>query len=150
MGCDYHGLDRLSRKSYLQFTSVLKRSPLQMAKSYNYRRNWIENFAKCPLVDAETKTYRHQIAHQLFYGKTTDDYPPEYPSNFKAFHNTIYLLERGDVLDEVLKFLHFIGLKLTRESLDNHLHQFPAQYHQFTKKAYYILRTIAHQQENFN
>ncbi|SHG43921.1 UvrD-like helicase C-terminal domain-containing protein [Chryseolinea serpens] len=121
-----------------------------MAKSYNYRKKWIDNFAKCPLVDLDNKTYLHKTAHQLFYGKSTDDYPPEYPCDFKAFHNTIYSLERGDVLDETLKFLHFIGLTLSREALDAHLQYFPEQYHQFMKKAYYILRTIAHQNEDFD
>jgi len=121
-----------------------------MAKSYNYRKKWIDNFSKCPLVDLSKKTYLHKLAHQLFYGKNTDEYPPEYPCDFKAFHNTIYALERSDVLDETLRFLHFIGITLSREALDAHLQHLPEQYHFFMKKTYYTLRTIAHQDEDFD
>lgn len=126
------------------------RSRLQMAKSFNYRKKWIDNFAKCPLVDLNNKVYLHQIGYQLFYGKSANDYPAGYPYNFNAFYNTSFSMERGDALDDTLKFLHFIGITLSREALDAHLRLFPEQYHLFLKKAYYILRTIAHQNEDFD
>jgi hypothetical protein len=121
-----------------------------MAKSYNYRKKWIDNFTKCPLVDSTSNLYLPKIAHQLFYGKSDEDYPPAYPCNFKDFHNTIYALDRSDVLDETLKFLYFIGVTLSKEALDKYLQQFPEQYHMFMKKAYFLLRTLAHPRDNFD
>jgi ATP-dependent DNA helicase PIF1 len=121
-----------------------------MAKTFNYPKKWMENFSKCPLVDRDNKVYRHKIAHQLFYGKASDDYPPDFPHNFKDFYNTIYTLDRADAIDEVMKFLHFVGITLSREKLDSYLANFPDKYHLFMKKTFFIVRTLAHQREDFD
>jgi ATP-dependent DNA helicase PIF1 len=120
-----------------------------MARSYNYRKKWIENFTKCSLVDTANERFLPNVARQLFYGKTSDDYPEVFPRNFNDMYKNSHAQERGDVLDETLKFLHFVGVTVSRESVDTHLQQFPDQYHMFLKKAYFLLRTLAHARDDF-
>jgi ATP-dependent DNA helicase PIF1 len=142
--CDF------TTESLSSLANSLQKLQIAMGRTHNYAKNWMENFSKSPLVDRDSKTYRNRIAYQLFYGKDTNDYPAEYPCNFKSFYNTIHSLDRGDAIDEALKFLHFVGIMLTRESLDTYLRNFPEKYHLFMKKVFFIIRTLAHGKEDFD
>jgi ATP-dependent DNA helicase PIF1 len=121
-----------------------------MASSFSIRKKWIEDFKRCNLVDLPSKTYKHQIARQLFYGKTQDDYPANDPHDFKGFYNSIYTVDRADGIDETLRFLNFIGIKLSKDALNEHLRNFPNDYHLFVKKVFFLLRTLAHQNKDFD
>jgi ATP-dependent DNA helicase PIF1 len=115
-----------------------------MAKSYQVRRRWIENFGKCPLVDKQAKSFDHSMASQLFYGKKDDSYPEKFPNGFEAFYNNSWQLEKDEIVETVLVYLRFIGVRVRAEAVSSHLESFPSELHKLTKKTYFILRTLAH------
>lgn len=121
-----------------------------MGKSTNIHKKWIENFNRCPLVDRRLKSFRPTIARQLFYGKQDEGYPAEYPCGFQKFYNSHYELERSSAIETVLRYLHFIGIRLHEEAVASHLRIAPQDFHQILKKSYYLLRTLAHHRENLN
>ena len=119
-------------------------------KSFTIRKSWIKAFTKCQLVDIKAKTYRSSIAYQLFHGKKDKDYPSDFPSDFKTFYNTHYNLDRADAIDEMLRFLSFIGIHLSKENLTEHLRDFPSDFHEILRKTYFLLRMLANQKEDFD
>ena len=119
-----------------------------MATKYTIQKKWIANFGKSPLVNKDTGYFNQNNARQLFYGKKDSDYPETYPEGYESFYNSSYALERADAIETVLKFLHFIGIKLRREAVDAHLMVAPEDFHLLLKKTYYLLRTLAHHRED--
>lgn len=121
-----------------------------MASNHKIQKKWIENFGKCPLVNRELETFNKHIAWQLFYGKKDESYPTEYPSGFKAFHDTSFSTDRETAIETILKNLNFIGIRLSKSAVLSHLEIYPADYHNLLKKCFYIFKTLAHRPENFN
>lgn len=121
-----------------------------MASNYSIQKRWIENFNKSPLVDRPTKSFKKSVAWQLFYGRTDDTFPEDYPHGFERFYNSQYEYDRSDAVDTALKYLHFIGIKLRREAVVSHLQGAPADYHTFLKKSYYLLKKLAHHREDLD
>lgn len=115
-----------------------------MANRKSIERKWIENFKKCPLVDASTGTYKNHYARQLFYGKQDETYSSDYPHNFQEFLNKSKDLNREHAIENLLVFLHFIGIKIRKETINNHLQKFPNDFDKVIKKSRYILETLAH------
>jgi len=121
-----------------------------MASNHSIHKKWIENFNKCPLVDKGSRLFRSKFARQLFYGRNEEDYPEQYPSGFQSFHNTHYELDRDSAIETVLKYLHFIGIKLRKDAVTSHLQKIPGDFHLLLQKSYFLLRTLAHHRENLN
>jgi len=119
-----------------------------MATKYNIQKKWIANFGKSPLVNKDTGYFNKENASQLFYGKKDGGYPETYPEGYESFYNSSFALERADAIETVLKFLHFVGIKLRREAVDAHLIVAPEDFHLLLKKSYYLLRTLAHHRED--
>lgn len=119
-----------------------------MATRYSIQKKWIENFNKCPLVNKESGFFNKAIAWQLFYGRRDDDYPANYPPSFESFYNSSYALERDEAIETVLKYLHFIGIRLRKEAVTSHLQVAPEDFHLLLKKSYFLLRTLAHHKED--
>ena len=121
-----------------------------MGKATNVHKKWIENFKKCPLVDRSLKSFKPAIARQLFYGRQDEGYPVDYPCGFQKFYNSHYELERSTAIETVLRFLHFIGIRVREEAVAEHLRIAPQDFHQILKKSYYLFRTLAHHREDLN
>jgi ATP-dependent DNA helicase PIF1 len=121
-----------------------------MATRYSIHKKWIENFKKSPLVDKQNQSFKKSVAWQLFYGKKSDDYPPNSPSGFEAFYNSHYELDRLDALDMALNYLNVIGIKLRKEAVLSHLALAPADFHLILKKCFYLIKTLAYHRENLN
>lgn len=113
-------------------------------------RKWIKNFIKSPLVDQESQSFKKTIAYQLFYGKDSDDYSPDYPENFFGFFGKYQDYEPGETIDQVLEFLDFVGIKINRQAVSQHLEKFPDDIHKLIKKGYYILKCLAHYKDDLN
>ena len=111
-------------------------------------RKWLDNFKKSPLVDKSTGQFQSSIAHQLFYGKSNESYPAEFPQNFQRFSNGAAEMDRIAVIETIADYLSFIGIKIRTEAIANHLEQFPNDFSKLVKKCYYILKTLAHFKEN--
>jgi hypothetical protein len=113
-------------------------------------KKWIENFKKCPLIDDATMSFRSHYAHQLFYGRRDDTYPSGYPHGFADFYNSFSTTQSVQAIEKLLEYLHFIGIKISKESIIKHLNKYPDDYAKLIKKSYYILKTLAHYAEKLN
>lgn len=107
-------------------------------------RKWLDSFKRSPLVDKKTKTFKSEIAHQLFYGAQDYDWPEDYPHNFLELFESIDSSDSELLIDLALEFLDFIGIILNKENLQRHLNQYPEDLIKFRRKCYYILKTLAH------
>ena len=61
-----------------------------------------------------------------------------------------YELERSTAIETVLRYLHFVGIRLREEAVAEHLRIAPQDFHQILKKSYYLFRTLAHHREDLN
>ena len=113
-------------------------------------RNWIRNFAGCPLVDPETQTFNSRYAYQLFYGQNEESYPEEYPRNFSDLYFRCRKRQSDEAIDGMLKFLRFIGIRMKKQAVMDHLAKYPGDYEKLLRKCYYILKTLAHSTTELN
>jgi ATP-dependent DNA helicase PIF1 len=119
-----------------------------MPKNSTIQKKWIQNFLKCPLVDKGSLTYHSAFCKQFFYGRTEETYPADYPEGFKTFYDKNFNSGRAEAVDVLLKHLHFIGVRLSKDEVLQHLAVNPSGYHKLMQKGYYFLRSIAHQSGN--
>lgn len=116
----------------------------------NIEKKWIDNFKKSPLVDKENGTFQSNYAHQLFYGKQDDTYPSEFPHDFSHFYNSCNEIDRNAAIENLTEYLSFIGIKIRKETISNHLEKFPDDFGKLIKKCYYIFKTLAHYGNELN
>jgi Cdc6-like AAA superfamily ATPase len=111
-------------------------------------RRWVENFKRSPLVDKATGAFQKEYAHQLFYGKKDDAYPAYYPQNFQEFYNHCCggtNVDKGIALGHLIRYLHFVGIRIRRQVINNHLRIFPNDFLKLIRKCRYILKMLATQ-----
>ncbi|HLF64178.1 MAG TPA: hypothetical protein VI603_10510, partial [Saprospiraceae bacterium] len=113
-------------------------------KIKSIERKWIDNFKKSPLVDKANGVYQSGYAYQLFYGKQNDSYPPSFPHGFLHLYNSYSDMDRDVAIEKVTVYLAFIGIRIRKEAILNHLEKFPDDFKKLTKKCYYIFKTLAH------
>ena len=113
-------------------------------------RKWFENFKKCPLIDTEVGSFNDKYAYQLFYGKHDETYPSDYPQNFITFYNTSDNIDRNIAIDTILEFLNFIGIKIQKQNIKNHLEKYPDDFSKLIKKCRYIFKALAHSDNTLN
>jgi len=113
-------------------------------------KKWCKNFIKSSLVCQSTMEFESHIAHQLFYGIQTEDYPQGAPHNFNNNHRKWYNCKPEDVLDDIICYLHFIGITISKSNIEKHLAKFPEDYEKLISKCYYIIRSVAHYDNNFD
>ena len=121
-----------------------------MPNTKQIERKWLDNFKKSPLVDKETGTFNNNYAKQLFYGKQEDTYPADYPHDFSKFLSTCNNIDRDSVIDQLLEFLEFVGIKIKKVNIQNHLEKFPNDYSKLTNKSRYIFKELAHCDSTLN
>jgi ATP-dependent DNA helicase PIF1 len=113
-------------------------------------KKWLENFKKCPLIDKETGQYLPDIARQVFYGKSTPAFPEDYPNDLEALFQKRADYARETAIDNLVEFLHLIGIKIHAENITKHLESFPDDFDKLFRKAYYIFKALAHHGERIN
>ncbi|MBC8489135.1 MAG: AAA family ATPase [Bacteroidetes bacterium] len=121
-----------------------------MLNRRNIEKKWIENFKKSALVDKETGIFNNRYAHQLYYGKQDDTYPSDFPHGFENFYNTYDNIDRDTAIDNLLNFFHFIGIKIKKENVNNHIEKYPNDFSKLTKKCRYIFKSLAHYDSSLN
>ena len=106
---------------------------------------WIGNLRKSPLIDQETGLFKSTDAWALFYGRPEEStYPADSPDNFSQFYFDHANRDVQTVLETCIGFLNFVGIKLTLNTVSDHLKKHPAEYKKFVDKCYYILKALAH------
>jgi ATP-dependent DNA helicase PIF1 len=115
-----------------------------MPTRQNIEKIWIENFKKSPLVDKDNGVYQSGIAQQLYYGKKDESYPSDFPNDFKDFYNSSEKGDRETEIECLIEYLSFIGIKIRKEAIINHLENFPNDFNKLIKKCHYIFKTLAH------
>lgn len=121
-----------------------------MASSRVTQKKWVENFKRSPLVKKDIGKFNIRIAYQLFYGKNDPTYPEDFPHNFEFFYQNQNDNDRGTCIETCLRFLYFIGIRLRKEAVDKQLQLNSADFHMLLKKTYFILRTLAHHNEDLD
>lgn len=116
-------------------------------------RIWVENFKRSALVDKETGEFRKDYAYQLLYGKKEINYPVYYPQNYKEFYNHCHNNSNVDkvaAMGHLIRFLHFIGIRIRRQVVANHLRIFPNDFLKLICKCYYILKGFVDRSDQFD
>jgi len=113
-------------------------------------KKWISNFKKSPLVDKESMTFRSSFAHQLFYGRQDDSYPEDYPHGFCEFYESADEFDQETIIETIVEYLNIIGIRIQTERINNHLGKYPQDLSKLIRKSYYILKTLAHYDDNLD
>lgn len=107
-------------------------------------KKWLANFAKCPLVDKDTGKFLPDIARQIFYGRNSASFPDDFPNDLETLYHNRRELSRELAIDNLVEFLHFIGIKIHLASINKHLESNPNDFDKLFLKAYYIFKALAH------
>lgn len=121
-----------------------------MTTAQQLEKQWISAFSQSNLVDGNTKQFNPLIAHQLFYGKQHAEYPAEYPDHFLELYQELEEREQADAVQQLLVFLAFAGINIPADTIQIFIEKYPHQYKHIFKRAYYILKTLAHRDTNLD
>lgn len=121
-----------------------------MPSTRQIERRWIENFKSSNLIDKTNNKFNTFIAKQFFNGKTQENYPSDFPENFKGVYNEIASKEKEEVVEILMSFLNFVGIKMTKANIITHIEKFPNDYATFTKKCFFIFKAIGHFEADIN
>lgn len=113
-------------------------------------RKWVENFKKSPLVYGKEKTFNTIFANQLFYGREDSSYPEKYPDNYNDFFNTGEDLDVDTIVETIIEFLHFVGIKISKNKILAHLEKYPEDLEKLKRKCYYILKSLAYSEDDLD
>ncbi len=112
--------------------------------------NWIQHFKSCPLIDPKTQTFNGSFAYRLFYGRVDESYPENFPHHFSDFYENFQVLDREIVIEKLLVYLHFVGIKISKNKILLHVEKYPDDYIKLLKKCRYIFKTLAHYDESLD
>lgn len=121
-----------------------------MSNIKSIEKKWIDNFKKTPLVDKDRGVFIVNYSHQLFYGRQDESYSADFPEHFLNFYNSYENTDRDVVIDHLIEFLHFVGIKIRKESITTHLNTYPDDFSKLLKKSYYIFKALAHYHEELD
>ncbi len=110
-------------------------------------KTWIQNFKKSPLIT--DGTYNPLIARQLYYGPNENSELP-FKKGFQDFNDDFDFSEAEKNLDELLEYLHFIGITISKKSIIDGIARGTTSYQKITKKAFYIFKHLASYDENLD
>jgi hypothetical protein len=119
-----------------------------MLQSRRVFKKWTENFYRSPLVRTQPKVYNRSIARQLFYGKNADDYDDKYPHGFQRFYFSVQSLTSSEIVETLLLYLDFVGIRLDRERVARYIEQKPGEVGVMVTRAHYLLKSFAHNDIN--
>jgi len=112
--------------------------------------NWIQYFKSCPLIDPKTQTFNGSFAYRLFYGRVDESYPENFPHHFSDFYENFQVLDIEIVIEKLLVYLHFVGIKISKNKILLHVEKYPDDYIKLLKKCRYIFKTLAHYDESLD
>ena len=143
---------------------TLKKQPVglktaQLKTCRQIERKWLKAFLHCPLVDSDEGAYNSDYAYQLFYGVNSASYPRDYPYNFRLFYSNVLDLppqdendpsSRDSAINDLIKFLFFIGIGIRKERIESHLEKYPYDFPKLFSKCYFIFKMLAHYGERLD
>ncbi len=121
-----------------------------MANTRQIERRWIDNFRSTNLIDKTINKFDPSIAKQFFNGKSQENYPSEFPENFKGVYSQLDSKEKEEVVEILISFLNFVGIKMTKAHIITHIDKFPNEFTTFKKKCFFIFKSIAHFEADLN
>lgn len=101
---------------------------------------WRQNFKKSPLIT--DGTFNPTIARQLFYGPEEDSDLP-FKEGFQDFNDNCDISETENNLDNLLQYLHFIGITISKKSISEGIARGTTSYQNILKKTFYIFKHLA-------
>ncbi|MGC9354907.1 MAG: ATP-dependent DNA helicase, partial [Mariniphaga sp.] len=110
-------------------------------------KTWIQNFKKSPLVS--DGIFSPSIARQLFYGVDKDSKIP-FEEGFLQFNDNFDYTKTDKQLDKIIKYLHFIGITISKESITEGIARGTTSCQNILKKSFYIFKHLAGYDETLN
>lgn len=110
-------------------------------------KTWLTNFRKSPLVTDEV--FNSEMASRLFNGFDDEDETP-FTKGFCDFHDDFDYADGENQLDGLLKYLHFIGITIKKQSILNAIQKGTYSYSQVLKKAFYIFKHLSNYDEDLD
>lgn len=104
-------------------------------------KKWLDNFKKSPLVI--DNTYNSHFANQLFHGFDEENEFTGIYMGFENFHDSFDFSKPEKQLNEFLKYLHIIGITLSKRAVTDAIALGVNNYQSILKKAFYLLRQLS-------
>lgn len=101
---------------------------------------WRQNFKESPLIT--DGIFNPAIARQLYYGPDEDSDLP-FKEGFRDFNDNCDISETEKNLDNLLQYLHFIGITVSKKSITDSIARGTTSYQNILKKAFYIFKHLA-------
>ena len=98
-------------------------------------KTWIQNFKKSPLIT--DGTFSPSIARQLFYG-VDKDFKIPFEEGFLQFNDNFDYSKADKQLDKIIKYLHFIGITISKKSITEAIARGTNSYQNILKRSFYI------------
>lgn len=108
---------------------------------------WRQNFKKSPLIT--DGTFNPSIARQLYYGPDEDSDLP-FKKGFQDFNDNCDISETENNLDDLLQYLHFIGITISKKSITDGIARGITSFQNILKRAFYIFKHLAGYDEELN
>ena len=86
--------------------------------------------------------FNFDMAWQLFYGPTDENVIP-FKKGFQEFKDKIYIFDEDQHLDDLLKYLHFIGITISKNAIAKSMITGSASYENILRKVYYIFQNLS-------
>ncbi|MBA4154947.1 AAA family ATPase [Flavobacterium sp.] len=101
---------------------------------------WRLNFKKSPLIT--DGTFNPSIARKIYYGPDEEsDFP--FKKGFQDFNDNCDISETEKNIDDLLQYLHFIGITISKKSISNGIARGTTSFQSILKKAFYIFKHLA-------
>lgn len=101
---------------------------------------WRQNFKKSPLITGGV--FDALIARQLYYGPDEESDLP-FKKGFRDFNDNFDFSEAEHNLDELLEYLHFIGITISKKTITESIAKGATSYQNILKRAFYIFKHLA-------
>ena len=108
---------------------------------------WRQNFKKSPLIT--DGTFNPSIAQKIFNGSDEDSDLP-FKEGFRDFNDNCDISETENNLDSLLQYLHFIGITISKKSIEDSIAKGTTSYQNILKRAFYIFKHLSSYDEELN
>jgi len=105
-------------------------------------KNWLSNFKKSELVVEEK--FNSSLASKLFYGfDDSDEECYTFKKGFRSFENSFDYSNLDKETDKLLEYLHFIGITLKKQAVEETINREEYTQADILKKAFFIFKQLA-------
>lgn len=111
-------------------------------------RSWLENFKKSELV--RDGVFNSNLASNLYFGDSELEKEYGFEKGFRDFNDNFDYTNPEAELERLIRYLHFIGLTIGKESIKKAVSKGHYSYKQILKKAFYIFKTLASYNDSLN